>query len=261
MIPADYRLPHNQQTQTIRNSSSASGLRWWDQVDAMRDLTHATRKILRHIIRDTRSEGYCYRSQGSLAAKCGCDVRTVQRAVVTLHSDDTIRVHARYRTRGRGRTTSAIYINWEHPRFRDCPTRSTPPPLPPPVTPTPESPTGGNSCPHVLPDIKPEQESIEPVYIPTVVVSQEHPTDQNPPVEVEEVQAFAAGCRDRKVTIRPGDVVFLLALLIQAEIDKRDWLVWVEREHNLRKARNPRALLRHLVGRYRVEHGLRSRRE
>lgn len=95
---------------------------WLDHVLAMPDLTGAGVKILIRIIRDQR-DGYCYRSIANLAAACNCKPRTVNATLAKLRADETIRVYARYRKGGRGRTSSRIYVNWEHLRWANCPRR------------------------------------------------------------------------------------------------------------------------------------------
>src|SRR5262245_20418214 len=96
-------------------------LYWYDHVSAMADFTATARLILGRIIRDQRDEqAYCSRSVQHLAARCGCSVRTVARSLSALSKDGIIRIYSRYRRDGRGRTSSRIYVNWEHQRWSGC---------------------------------------------------------------------------------------------------------------------------------------------
>ena len=94
---------------------------YWDEhVSAMKDLTACASKVLAQIIRDQRQKGYCTRSVRNLGLACSCSPRTVARALAAMSKDESIVIHEWYRPRGRGRTSSHIYVNWEHERWNGC---------------------------------------------------------------------------------------------------------------------------------------------
>ena len=280
-IPAENTLSHHSKHRTTcqqdNRNNPAYGLKWWTHLRAMRDLTKSQRHILAQIIEaESGPDGYCWLSWESLAFLCGCTERTVATAFRVLRADGTIFVEpGGDRPWGRGHLPSKVRVNWEHARWKDCPLRkwcSVPAPV------------------GVQHEKIADENISTSVDIRTVVVSQEQPTDQNQnrPVEAEKLQApeacnstvkrqaeaeaanFAAGAASRHVAIRPEDVVFLLGLLIRANIDRLAWLKWCQSNESPHKGRNPKALLTHLVRKYQAQrmpnstvwqHGLRSRRE
>ena len=93
---------------------------WAEHVSAMKDLTANASKVLAQIIRDQRQKGYCTRSVKHIGVACACSPRTVARALEAMRKDGSIVIHEWYRPRGRGRTASHIYVNWEHARWNGC---------------------------------------------------------------------------------------------------------------------------------------------
>ena len=104
-------------------SNPAYRLYWVEHLIAMEDLKPSGAKIMARIICDQRNKGYCYRSQQFIARKTGSSVRTVAAMLAEWREDKSIRMVTRYRKCGRGRTVSYIFINWDHPRWKDCPER------------------------------------------------------------------------------------------------------------------------------------------
>lgn len=252
-----HRRRHRQRPKDLDNP--AYRLNWQEHVRQMADLTPLTRLVLAQLIEDQRIEGYAYRSQGKMAKKLGCCVRSVVNAMNTLRADETIHSEAHYRTGGRGRSASRTYVNFGKRRFEGCPVRAFPVNL-----------AAQASCADVLSANFAEaslQRTIEPICqsqrpLEVVAATAETTTDKAVPVKVElpdpaklpqpdesHVEAFRAGVWDWcKVGMQNDLAVHVLTLLIALNLRTRLFLQWVAANHSPAKARTSAfGLWRHLI--------------